>query len=115
MKVIDNSFAGLADSIADWDPDGIVDWDPDSIAVAADTGRCCRSTASPATGTDIEDPDTVVVDTDRTSFVDKQVARQLAACRPVDSFACRNLRQVVDRLADMQLFCYCRHEGSPGS
>ena len=71
MKVIDNSFAGLADSIADWDPDGIVDWDPDSIAVAADTGRCCRSTASPAAGTDIEDPGTVAADTNRTSFVDK--------------------------------------------
>ena len=64
MMAIDNSFAGLADSIADWDPD--------SIAVAAaDTGRCCRSTASPAAGTDIEDPGTVAVDTDRTSFVDK--------------------------------------------
>ena len=62
MKVIDNSFAGLADSIADWDPDSIA---------AADTGRCCRSTASPAAGTDIEDPGTVAADTNRTSFVDK--------------------------------------------
>ena len=62
MMAIDNSFADLADSIADWDPDSIA---------AGHTGRCCRSTASPVAGTDIEDLGTIAVDTDRTSFVDK--------------------------------------------